>query len=193
MPYITEEIWDKIKDDKDDLIILSDWPERDERFNFKTESEEAGLFKDIVYKIRNIRGEMNIPPDKKANVVFKTGKKNITSLIEREKKNIKALAKVDDILIDGAYEPLNTDASAVLTDIEIYIPLKGLIDVDKEKSRLEKEINKIKFELEKVNKKLTNKEFLGKAPDNIINKEKNKKSEYEEIISKLDESLSKLA
>ena len=192
MPFITEEIWEKFSIDSGSKIIVSPWPEVNSSFDFADEAHEAQVFMDIIYKIRNIRGEMNIPPDKKAEVVFKTESDLIVSIIEREDANIKALAKVESITIDKDYKPDKTDASAIMNDIEIFLPLKGLIDIEKEKSRLQKEITKISGELEKVEKKLTNESFIGKAPDNIVEKEKKKKSEYEEMLSKLEESLSNI-
>jgi len=192
MPFLTEEIWDRITDDDEEKIIISKWPEIVSEFNFPTEAEETEIFKDIVYKIRNVRGEMNIPPDKKASVVFKTENSRIISVIKREEVHIKALAKVDDVTVDAQYTPDNTDASAVLTELEIFLPLKGLIDLDKEKARLEKEIAKVQGELDRVTNKLSNDKFISKAPANVIEKEKNKRDEYSEILSKLNESLGKI-
>ena len=192
MPFITEELWESIKNESDDLIIVSKWPVVNEDFNFANEAAETGTFKELVYRVRNIRGEMNVPPDKKANVVFKTGNKNITELINRESVNMQALAKLDKIVVDPDYAPGSTDASAVIQDVEIYVPLKGIIDVEKEKDRLGKEILKIKSELERVENKLSNESFVSRAPANIIEKEKGRKEEYSEILSKLEASLSKL-
>ncbi len=192
MPFITEEIWDKIKSDTDRRIIVSEWPSANPAWSYQEDSDEAARFKEIVYKIRNIRGEMNIPPDKRAEVIFKTGNSFLQNIIERESVDIQALAKVNDITVDATYEPDSTDASAVLPDMEIYIPLKGLIDFEKEKARLEKEISRIEKELQKVEGKLSNKKFLGKAPEDIINKEKKKREEFTEVLEKLRESHSKI-
>ncbi len=192
MPFITEEIWSKIKDPSEEKIIISKWPEIKIGFNFATESDDAGTFKEIVYKIRNIRGEMNIPPDKKASAVFKTINERIISIVEREMINIKALAKLDNIEINGDYAPEKSDASAILKDLEIYVPLKDLIDVEKERGRIEKEISRITGELLRVEKKLSNENFLNKAPQNIILKEEKKRDEARQILAKLEESLSNL-
>ena len=192
MPFITEEIWEKITSNEG-MIITAPWPGKVEDFDFPLEAEETDLFKDIVYKIRNVRGEMNIPPDKKAAVVFKTTHEKIKALVERETAHIQALAKVDAITVDAGYVPDKTDASAVMTNLEIFIPLKGLIDTDKEKARLQKEIDKISAELEKVNKKLANENFTGRAPAAVIEKEKGKRDEYSGMLLKLEESLAKLS
>jgi valyl-tRNA synthetase len=192
MPFITEEIWSKIKNADEPMIMVSFWPEINPAFDFKTEAAETEIFKEIIYKIRNIRGEMNIPPDKKAKAVFKTASASIVSIIKREDANIKSLARVEEIVIDENFVPDKNDACAVISDLEIYLPLKGLIDTDKEKARLSKEIEKVEADLVRVNSKLNNETFIGKAPAEIIEKEKSKKVEMEEILLKLKDSLGKL-
>jgi valyl-tRNA synthetase len=191
MPFITEEIWSRINP-SDGRIIISKWPEPNKDFNFQGEAEDADIFKEIVYRIRNIRAEMNIPPGKNANVIFKTTNKQIISIINRELINIKSLAKLDAVKIDCNYKPENTDVSAILKDAEIYIPLKGLIDVEKERMRIQKEIDKANTDIDRVDKKLSNESFLNKAPEDIILKEKSKRDEAKELLKKLEESLSKL-
>jgi len=192
MPFITEEIWSRIKAEGDTDIIVSQWPDFENTLVFTEDADYTLKFKEIIYKIRNIRGEMNIPPDKKASVVFKTKNSLMIKIIETESVHIQALAKVENVKIDSDYNPDKTDASAVMQDLEIFLPLSGLIDIEKETARLEKEISKIKFDLEKVVAKLTSESFTGKAPEEIIEKEKNKQKEYLEILGKLEESLSKI-
>ncbi|HOT46568.1 MAG TPA: valine--tRNA ligase [Spirochaetota bacterium] len=191
MPFITEEIWDKIKDEKDGLILVSQWPAPRPEFDFVAESEETRLFQEIVYWIRNIRGEMNVPPDRKASVVFKTASDMIATIIKREGVHIRALAKVDTITMDPAYAPSGTDASAVMNDIEIFMPLKGLIDFDKERARIDKEIARVRGDLDRVEKKLANENFTGKAPAEVIENEKTKRAEFAELLQKLEQSRAK--
>jgi len=190
MPFITEEIWSNITTNEG-RIVVAPWPQYDERFNFENEFNYAELFKEIVYKIRNIRGEMNVPPDKKAHVVIKAGKK-IEQFIRQQENNLKILAKLEAVEYNAAYTPQKTDASAVLPECEIYVPLKDLIDLEKEKARLDKEIARIQVELDKVLKKLNDSTFMAKAPQNIIEKEQNKKAELEEVHAKLTTSREKL-
>ncbi len=192
MPFITEEIWDRIKGKDDGLILVSSWPEPRAEFDFVKESEETALFQEIVYRIRNIRGEMNVPPDRKASVVFKTSSEKIASIIRREDLHIKALAKVDAVTIDPAYAPAGTDASAVIADMEIFLPLKGLIDFDKERARIDKEIEKTRADLAKVDAKLANENFTGRAPADVIENEKTKRAGFAEILAKLEASRAKL-
>ena len=192
MPFITEELWEKIKGDKDNLIMVSRWPEPQTAFDFAAESAETALFQEIVYRIRNVRGEMNVPPDKKAPVVFKTSHEKIAAVIRREEVHIKALARVESITVDAGYEPANTDASAVMTDLEIFIPLASLIDFGKERARIDKEIEKMKGDLARVEQKLSNESFCGKAPAEVIEREKAKRDEMAGILAKLETSRAKL-
>ena len=192
MPFISEEIWEKVTVDEGRLIVAP-WPEHNNRFDFPDESEKTETFKEIVYRIRNIRGEMNIPPDKKARVVLKTGNEQVIQLVNSEKDNLHSLAKLEDSAVDQSYSPDKTDAAAVMTDVEIYMPLKGLIDIEKEKARLAKEIDRISGELKRVEGKLSNEKFLSKAPAEIVDKEKAKKDELREIMEKLQTSLENLS
>lgn len=193
MPFITEEIWQKIKDQNEKDIIVSQWPVSNKNFEFENESRYTETFKEIVYKIRNIRGEMNIAPEKRADVIFRTDSALLCDIINTEALHLRALAKVESVKVDAQYIPDKTDASAVMADVEIFMPLKGLIDIEKEKARLEKELGRIGAELEKVNAKLTSKNFTGRAPADVIEKERLKQKEYSEILSMLKENISKLA
>jgi valyl-tRNA synthetase len=192
MPFITEEIWEKINGENSPRLITSSWPEEKAEFNFTQEEKETELFKEIVYKIRNIRGEMNLAPGKKANVVFKTSDATVKTITERDKVHLQNLAKIEDIKIDANYQPDKTDASAIIKDTEIYIPLKGLIDIDVEKARINKELAKVEKELARVNGKLNNKSFVDKAPQEIIDKEEGKRTELTDLETKLKQSLDNL-
>jgi valyl-tRNA synthetase len=191
MPFITEEIWSRMPS-RSRRLIVSDWPDAEERFNFAKESGEAELFKEIVYKIRNIRGEMNVPPDRQARVVFKTANDDIVSLLKRESVHLRSLAKAEHIEFDSGYAPAKEDASAVLPELEIFVPLKGLIDIRKERARLEKERERVFQEIERVEKKLANGAFIQKAPAHVLEKERTKSEELGKVLEKLDASLAKL-
>ncbi|TAL35983.1 MAG: valine--tRNA ligase [Spirochaetes bacterium] len=192
MPFITEEIWSIIAAPAQGLLINAPWPVVEDRFAFEKDSAETELFKELVYKIRNIRGEMNIPPDKKANVVFKTADSAMISLIQAESTHINSNAKVDTISIDANYIPDKTDAAAVIQGCEIFVPMKGLIDFAKERARLEKEIARLTGELDRAELKLSNENFVSRAPQAVIEKERAKLDEMKGLRAKLEESLAKL-
>ncbi len=192
MPFITEEIWERISEKEEGRIILAPWPAVDPKFRFEEEAEDAEIFKEIVYKIRNIRGEMGVPPSKKANVIFKTTDRRTVEIIDREAVNIRSLAKVDRIEVDSGYMPAKTDASAVLPGCEMFLPLKDLIDIDKEKARLAREIERVSGDLDRVQKKLSSGNFTEKAPVEVVEKERARREELSGVLEKLRESLEKL-
>jgi valyl-tRNA synthetase len=190
MPFITEEIWSTITTNEG-RIVVAPWPQYNEDHNFENEYNDAELFKEVVYRIRNIRGEMNVPPDKKAHVIIKAGK-SIEQRLQGQEHNIKLLAKLEVVDFNPSYKPDKTDASAVLPNCEIFMPLKDLIDIEKEKVRLDKEIIRMQSELDKVLKKLHDTTFMEKAPQKIIEKETNKKTELEGVLARLIASKEKL-
>lgn len=192
MPFITEEIWSTIVPSSEGRLITAQWPLANDSFTFPDEAEKAALFMEIVYKIRNVRGEMNVPPDRRAHAIFKTADPAAAALINAEPANLKALAKIEDFTVTGDYTPAKTDASAVLPGIEIFMPLKDLIDIEKERARLEKEIARVTADLEKVEAKLGNESFIGKAPQAVVDKEKAKLDDLKNVRAKLEESLTKL-
>ena len=193
MPFITEEIWDRIKAAGDGRLIVAPWPEPREEFSFPEEAHETELFKEIVYKIRNIRGEMNIPPDKKADVIVKTADPALGALVEAETVHIRTNAKVETIRVDAGYSPAKTDASAVFAGGELFIPLKGLIDMEKERARLEKEIARVQTDLAKAAAKLGNESFTSRAPREVIAKEESKRDELAAMLQMLEKNLAKLS
>ncbi len=193
MPFITEEIWHMFSVPGEGPIIMSPWPEPDPSFDFPSDSDDAELFKDVLYRIRNIRGEMNVPPDRKARVIFKTVSKRTAAMLRREEAHIRALARAGEVVIDGAYVPDKTDASAVMPGLEIYLPLKDLIDIDKERARLGKELDRVTGDLERVEKKLASPDFTGRAPEQVVDKERVKRDELLALAAKLKESIDKLS
>ena len=139
------------------------------------------LIMDIIRGIRNIRGEMNIVPSQKVEAIISVRDAELASIVEEGIKHIKKLANVSEIKIFvNLPEKPGKAATSVAAGAEIYVPLEGVIDFDVELSRLNKEITDICKELERVDKKLSNENFLNKAPGEVVEKEKNKKDEMEE-------------
>jgi valyl-tRNA synthetase len=131
---------------------------------------------------------MNIPPSKAVNAIIKTGK-----IKDHQIKYIKKLARIEDVIITapGAEKPLGS-ASAVSKDFEIFIPLEGLIDLDVERKRLQKEIERIENSLTGIIKKLSNEKFVNNAAPDIVEKERIKKKDWEENLAKLKDNLNNL-
>jgi len=181
MPYITEEIWHLLEERKEgESISMQKFPQYNLDLIDEDAEKQAELLQSVITALRNIRGEMNLPPSKTISAILKTDK-----LKEVTFGYIKALAKVDNLVVGSDVEKPKASASAVVKDCDIYVPLEGLIDLDIERSRIEKEIVRIEGSLQGVTKKLSNESFVGRAPADVVEKEKAKKEDWEKTLEKL--------
>jgi len=188
MPFITEEIWQLLDERKDgESISITDYPKFDAKKIDESAENEIEFVQDVVTAIRNIRGEMNIPPSKAINVFLKSSK--ITSAQERY---IKSLVKIEDLVIDENLDKPKASASAVVKGCDIFIPLEGLIDVNLERARIEKEISRLLNSYNGVRKKLENENFVSKAPAEVIEREKQKMNDWQKALEKLQSILEDL-
>lgn len=188
MPFITEEIWQLLDERKDgESISITDYPKFDVKKFDESAENEIEFVQDVVTAIRNIRGEMNIPPSKAINVFLKSSK--ITSAQERY---IKSLVKIEDLVVDENLDKPKASASAVVKGCDIFIPLEGLIDVNLERARIEKEISRLLNSYNGVRKKLENENFVSKAPAEVIEREKQKMNDWQKALEKLQSILEDL-
>ena len=186
MPFITEEIWQKLGLDEK-TIMLSEFPTENKKYVDLAAEKEFDYLKEIVNAIRNIRGEANVSPAKKIEVIFKIVNDGEKEILEHNAKILDKLANVEK------YE-FNTEIPALVgfklvETTEIYVPLADLIDKEKEIVKLEKDIQKTQKELDRVLGKLSNEKFLSKAPKEVIDKENGIKEELENKIAKFKESI----
>ena len=188
MPFITEELWQLIEERKDgESISTSEYPVLNKKLINKNAESEMELVQGVVYAIRNIRGEMNIPPSRKIDVLIKSAGIN-----SEQSEYIKQLGRIQSIKVDENVEKPKACASAMFGTTEIYIPLEGLIDLDVEKQRIEKEISRLGSLLKGIDKKLANEKFVKNAPAEVVEKEKTKQRDWRENISKLKNVLDNL-
>jgi valyl-tRNA synthetase len=195
-PFVTEEIWNhlyKVGGDGDHPLLLNDlWPAPHKELIDVSLEEILEKVQEVVGSIRNIRSEMNVPPAKKADVLIKADNKSLQRILEDNREHIINLGKVGNLKIGIRIAKPEHAASAVIKDAEIFIPLEGLIDLEQERTRLEKEISRITRLLEKSDKGLSNEDFLKRAPREIIEKEKAKREEYRKMINKLNKNLEEI-
>ncbi|RPI71728.1 MAG: valine--tRNA ligase, partial [Ignavibacteriales bacterium] len=188
MPFITEELWQIISGRKDrESISTSEYPDYDSSKINPSAEKEMEFVQDVITALRNIRGEMNIPPSKQINAVIKS-----SQVAEHQVNYIKKLAKVEEIKIDSNVTKPKASASAVVKETEIYIPLEGLIDLDVERNRLQKEISRLEGSLAGINKKLSNEKFVQNAAPEVVEKERIKKTDWENNLNKLNDILKNL-
>ncbi len=189
MPFITEELWHLIEERKDgESISTSVYPVVDESLINPAAEEEMDFVQDIITAIRNIRGEMNIPPSKFVTAFMKS--KNVK---QHQINYIKKIARVENITVDENLLKPGASASAVIKGCEIYIPLEGLIDLDVERSRLQKEIDRIEGALTGINKKLSNENFVNNAAADVVERERQKQKDWKDKLHKYNELLASLA
>ena len=188
-PFITEELWAHFRG-KDDLdLIISPWLNGDSSFEDDTADKSMNLLKEIVTAIRTIRSRMNVPPGKKADLVIRNVNGH-QSKIESFDEIIKTLGRIEAITIGQNLKKPEQSATAVVQKMELFVPLKGLIDLDKENDRLSKRLNELEGHLQGIEKKLSNDNFVNRAPENVVEYEKKKMqdmtAEYELVKANLD-------
>jgi valyl-tRNA synthetase len=189
MPFVTEEIYQLMRErGEGESISTSEFPEVKKELINPQADKEMETVVDIVTAIRNIRGEMNIPPSKKITVMLKSNE-----VSERQIDYIKKLARVEDLKAGESITKLKASASAVVKSSEIYIPLEGLIDLDFERQRLQKEITRLEGSLAGIEKKLSNEKFVSGAPAEVVEKERTKQRDWQENLRKLKEILDSLS
>lgn len=192
MPFITEEIWQHLPG-INKALILEDWPMEDSSMDFNEAEKSIEFIKSAIKGIRNARAEMNIVPSKKASLIFVTDNEDIKTTVEKGTKKFMTLASAESISFKNDKTSLGDDnISVVLEKCEVFIPLKELIDFDKEIERLEKEKDKYLDEINRVDNKLSNEGFISKAPAKLVDEEKAKKEKYTDMLNNVLERLESL-
>lgn len=189
MPFVTEEIWHKLPG-TESSIMSAEFPKKSDFPEDKDALTEMDLLMEVITGIRNIRGEMNIPPSKSVSIVIDMVGKEESDILNRNLAYIQSLAKVDDASIVSGVPKPEASATAVFGRNQVHVLLKGLIDFEEERKRLRKEIGKIEKDIQASDKKLTNKSFLEKAPADIVAKVKEKVEDLTLKLDKLNQNLS---
>jgi len=185
MPFITEEIWQSLPHEGDALIV-ADWPVYRADLAFKAEEDQMESVMESIRAIRNRRAEMNVPPSKKAALFVVTSKPQV--FVEGE-GFIQRLAYADQVTILDS-EPENLDGMVCCTtaDAKLYIPMGQLVDVEKELDRIAKELEKARKNLAGIEGKLSNENFTARAPEAVVNAEREKAAKARDLITQLEQS-----
>ncbi|HAV91369.1 valine--tRNA ligase [uncultured Eubacterium sp.] len=193
MPFVTEEIFCTLQD-KEETIMVSNWPVYTEELNFASEENAIDLIKDAVRSIRNTRAEMNVPPSKKAKVFVVSDDESVRDIFDECTVIFKTLGYANEVVIQDNKDGISDDAvSCVISKATIYMPFDELVDKAKEIERLKKEEKKLEGELKRVNGMLSNPNFTSKAPEAKINEEKAKKQKYEDMMEQVKKQLERLS
>ena len=190
-PFITEEIWSFFKQKNENILVQTQWPIINKSMINNEIEEEVDFLMNVVSSIRNIRSELNVSPKKESDLICR-GPKNKINTIINNKKYFQFLTKVKSILSGEKINKPNQCSTAVINDVEIFLPLADLIDIDKEIIRLKSNIKDIEARMNSVKKKLDNEHFVKRAPKNIVKHEKEKFNNYKNDYIKLVANLESL-
>ncbi len=188
MPFITEEIYKHLTDETPSITIAK-WPEYKEERAYKDEVSMMENIIDAIKSVRNIRSEMNVPNSRHAKIMIIPSTTEAKLAFEEGKIYFEKLASASDVVFPSREDIPKDSVSAVIPGGEIFLPLEDLIDREKEIERLRKEKERLESEVERVNKKLSNPGFVNKAPEKVINEEKEKQAKYQDMLDKVIERL----
>jgi valyl-tRNA synthetase len=195
MPFITEEIWRNLPagPDRGESLMTGPWPARDDSLVFPEDKKTFEFVCSVVYCVRNIRGEMGIEPSKKISIVIKSADPEKVALAEKYGDYIRFLAGTADISLGTDIDKPEPSSSAVVDcATEVFVPLKGNVDLSREKQRLEKEIAKLQKNKERNETKLANPAFVGRAPKEVVEAVKAETAGLIEKIGLHERNLKKL-
>ena len=185
MPFVTEEIFTAVQSEEE-TIMYAKWPEYSEEFNFAEDEKSIELMKEAIKSIRNIRAEMNVAPSKKAKVIVVSENEEVRDIFEKGKVFFAPLAYASEVAVQSDKSGISDDAvSTAIHNGMIYMPFAELVDIEKEKEKLVKEV-------ERVEKKLSNQGFVSKAPEKVINEEKAKLEKYSNMLKSVEEQIERL-
>jgi valyl-tRNA synthetase len=192
MPFVTEEIWQRLPLKKENgSIMVTPFPKPEEQFDDEEAEKEMGLVIEIITALRNIRGEMNIPPADQVDALLRVKGKGDKERLQRNHSFIQNLAKVKNLRILERVQKPAYSAFAVVRNVEIFVPMDRS-KIEEEGRRLQKEILKIEKEIAFVERKLSNEQFLSKAPPDVVQEEREKATQYQALRGKLEENLKKI-
>ncbi|MFD2705183.1 valine--tRNA ligase [Salibacterium lacus] len=191
MPFITEEIWQHLPH-KGSSITVAAWPKADEAWMDSESVDDVELLQHVIRSVRNTRAEMNVAPGKEIDLQMKPQTSVVQDRLERGRAYLERFCNAGELTIDPDMEAPEKSVSHVLSGAELYMPLAGLIDLEEEISRLEKEKEKLNNEVERVQKKLANEGFTRKAPENVVAGEREKEKDYLEKREKVTARIQEL-
>ena len=196
MPFITEEIWQALPH-SGDYLMLQQWPQHRAELDFPEEEKAMELIMDAIRGVRARRAEMNVPPSKKAQLTVSTLER---AVFEQGIPFLKRLAYASDVTVEGVADAGSDDAMTAQGMVTVtthaarlFMPLAELVDLKKEKARIEKELKKNRAELDKLEAKLGNPGFVNKAPAHVVEAEQDRAEKLRALLAKLEESAASMA
>jgi valyl-tRNA synthetase len=191
MPFITEEIWQNLPG-SEGSIMMAEFPRSRENEIYPREEARMELIMQVIGAIRNLRSEMGIPPGKKAEVILYSPKKETLRFLEENRRYVENLARTEKLGFQSGGQRPKGSATAIVEEVEVFLPLKGWINLDEEEKRLQKELDRVFEDLSRAQRKLQNQDFVSRARPEAVEKEKEKAGALAAREAKLKESLERV-
>ncbi len=191
MPFVTEAIWQNLPHEGTSIVTAS-WPVVKEELSDDSSKQDMEQLMEIIRAVRTARNEVNTPMSKEIPMIVKTNHDQVTTQLEENRFYLERFCNPSELVIAENPEVTDKAMTIPVTGAEVILPLEGLIDMDKERARLTKELEKWQKELDRVNNKLANERFVSKAPEKVINEEKEKQVTYTERYNAVKERLAQL-
>lgn len=193
MPFITEEVWQHIRPrETEEAMIVASWPEFDDSAVSKTDRDLFASIQKMISAIRNIRAEFNLKPNDEIDLLVNAKDADTAKALEDNEWIFRKLQAIGEFEVEVEITKPETSASAVVDGTELFVPLEGLIDLDKERERIQKEIDRLEGFLKSIEGKLNNDGFVNNAPDDVVQLEHDKKEDTETNLEKLRSILEEL-
>ncbi|MDO4765869.1 MAG: valine--tRNA ligase [Eubacteriales bacterium] len=192
MPFITDEIFTYLQEEEDSIMV-SEWPTYKSDWEFRAEEHAISVIKQAVVSIRNLRNEMKVSPKKKVKVMVVSEDAEVREIFNRNALFFGVLGMASEVEVATGENKVAEDwLSVVIPNAVIYMPFAELVDLEQEKQRLEKEIKKLLDEIDRIDKKLGNAGFVAKAPEKVVEEEKAKRENYQNMLKQAEESRARL-
>ncbi len=192
MPFITEELWSEMAGDtpRETFLMNADWPVMDESFINEGAETDIAWLTELVTEVRSVRAEMNIPPSRKGKMLLIGASKETLARMDTYKEALERMARMSSW--ESATTAPKGAIQAVVQEATIALPLEGLIDLTAERMRLEKEVAKIQSEIDTIDKKLANKNFVDRAPQKVVDEQYSRKDNFSVELEKLTAAIANL-
>jgi len=192
MPFVTEELWEHLGEPGQELLITADWPTTYEGLIDEGAEAEIDWVARVIGEVRAVRSEMNVPPSTEVSLWLRDAGEDTRARVEAHSALIKRLARLSEIRITEEAAPKGS-VQVLIGEATGAIPLAEVIDLEQEQARLRKEAAKLQSEIDKAEKKLSNDQFLSKAPIEVVEEQKERRSEASQALAKLNQALERLA
>jgi valyl-tRNA synthetase len=184
MPFISEEIWQHLPH-RGETICLAAWPTADVRFEAPEAVKAMNLLMEVIRAVRNIRAEMNVPMSRKVELLIKPNDAAAAHILSANETFVRRFCNTESLVLDEALTSPDKAMTAVISGAELFLPLAGLIDISQEVVRLEKELETLRGEVERIRSKMSNPGFIAKAPAKVIEEEIAKQADYQDKYNKV--------